>query len=91
MGSFSSFAQLCTDQPQLVSNIILYYYLFYPPFGFLGLLIVMHFVSVSPEIHSWERTVEVSAGDDLTIICDATGNPPPKITWRKQQDGKVLP
>jgi len=47
-------------------------------------------VLVSPEIHSWERTVEVSAGDDLTIICDATGNPPPKITWRKQQDGKVI-
>ena len=49
----------------------------------------MNFVLVSPEIHSWERTVDVSAGDDLTIIFKATGNPPPKITWRKQQDVKT--
>jgi len=47
-------------------------------------------VLVAPVITSWERTLEVSAGDDLTIICEATGNPPPKITWRKHQDGKVI-
>ena len=46
--------------------------------------------SVPPYIHSWERTLEVTAGDDLTIICEATGNPAPTISWRKYETGKHL-
>ena len=45
---------------------------------------------VPPYIHSWERTLEVTAGDDLTIICEATGNPAPTISWRKYETGKHL-
>ena len=44
-----------------------------------------------PYIHSWERTLEVTAGDDITIICEATGNPEPSIAWRKYDTGKHLP
>jgi len=47
-------------------------------------------VLVSPRITSWERDLEVIAGDDVTIMCEATGNPPPKISWRKQHDGKLI-
>ena len=32
----------------------------------------------------------MTAGDDLTIICEATGNPAPTISWRKYETGKHL-
>ena len=46
------------------------------------------FVAVPPKIHAWERTLEVTAGDDLSIICEATGNPMPRVSWRKYETGK---
>ena len=48
------------------------------------------FLLVPPHIHSWERTLEVTAGDDITIICEATGHPPPTIAWRKYETGANL-
>ena len=32
----------------------------------------------------------MTAGDDLTIICEATGSPAPTISWRKYETGKHL-
>ena len=48
-------------------------------------ILISSFVVVPAKL-SLERTLEVSAGSDLTIICEATGNSPPKITWRKHPD-----
>lgn len=45
-------------------------------------------VLVPPQIHAWERTLEVTAGDDLSIICEATGNPMPRVSWRKYETGR---
>ena len=32
----------------------------------------------------------MTAGDDVTIICEATGNPAPSIRWRKYETGSHL-
>ena len=48
------------------------------------------FFSVPPQIHAWERTLEVTAGDDLNIICEASGNPAPRVTWRKYETGREM-
>ena len=45
---------------------------------------------VPPEIHSWERTLEVTAGDDLNIICEASGNPVPRVSWRRYETGRSI-
>ena len=42
---------------------------------------------VPAEIQSWERTLEVVAGDDITITCEATGHPPPNLAWTRSQSG----
>ena len=46
--------------------------------------------SVPAQIHAWERTLEVTAGDDLNIICEASGNPVPRVTWKKYETGKEM-
>ena len=46
--------------------------------------------SVPPEIHAWERTLEVTAGDDLNIICEASGNPAPRVSWRRYETGRSV-
>ena len=43
--------------------------------------------AVPAEIQSWERTLEVVAGDDITITCEATGHPPPSLAWTRSQSG----
>ena len=55
---------------------------------FFIIIFYLYIFSVPPKIHSWERTLEVTAGDDMNIICEASGNPPPRVGWRKYETGK---
>ena len=43
--------------------------------------------TVQPAV-SLPTTITVSQGDPLSLDCEATGNPPPSITWFK--DGDIL-
>ena len=43
-----------------------------------------------PQIHSWERTLEVTAGDDLNMVCEASGNPVPRVSWRRYETGRHM-
>jgi len=47
-------------------------------------------ILVAPVITNWDEKLEAIAGDDVVISCEATGNPTPRISWRKHQDGRVL-
>jgi len=47
-------------------------------------------ILVAPVITKWDLSREATAGDDVVISCEATGNPTPRISWRKHQDGRVL-
>jgi len=47
-------------------------------------------ILVAPVITKWDLSREATAGDDVVISCEATGNPTPTISWRKHQDGRVL-
>lgn len=53
---------------------------------------VRHQVTVlaAPVITKWDEGKEVEAGDDVALSCEATGNPLPKISWRKHEDSRVL-
>ena len=65
---------------------------------------VRHHLTVlaAPVITMWDTAKEVVAGQDVTIRsgrqsgppgvasrCEATGNPPPVISWSKLETGKV--
>ena len=41
---------------------------------------------VSPQIaDAWSSDdVIVEEGDDVTLVCNATGEPQPRVTWRRQ-------
>ncbi|XP_073959858.1 protein CEPU-1-like isoform X2 [Choristoneura fumiferana] len=49
-------------------------------------------VFVPPDIINDETSADVSARelDNITLICRATGHPPPKITWRREDHEPML-
>jgi len=50
---------------------------------------VKFFVPVPPDIVSDESSADLSVqeGDNATLYCRATGNPPPRVTWRRDPPG----
>lgn len=50
------------------------------------------FFPVPPDIINEETSADVSAQelDNVTLICRASGHPPPKITWRREDHEPVL-
>ncbi|XP_063829949.1 neurotrimin-like [Ostrinia nubilalis] len=49
-------------------------------------------VYVPPDISNEETSTDVSAQelDNVTLSCKATGHPPPKITWRREDHDQML-
>ncbi|ODN03808.1 Lachesin [Orchesella cincta] len=49
-------------------------------------------VHVSPTIIDEETSADVTAreGDNVTLVCRATGRPPPKIIWKREDGAKIL-
>jgi len=45
--------------------------------------------TVAPQIlDTWSSDdVIVQEGDDVTLVCNATGEPQPQVTWRRQATG----
>lgn len=52
---------------------------------------VFIFVAVPPDINDEETSsdVTVTEGENATLYCQATGHPPPRILWRRE-DGDHL-
>ena len=52
-------------------------------------IIFFHFLTVPPSIDGEDETnVTVTFGGEVTLTCDAAGDPPPTIVWMK--DGTPL-
>ncbi|GBP24253.1 Hemicentin-1 [Eumeta japonica] len=50
------------------------------------------FRAVPPDIISEETSADVSVQeqDNVTLLCRATGHPPPKVTWRREDHEPIL-
>jgi hypothetical protein len=82
----------CTCLPLYECPRILYYCIT----PYLKLSLVPHentltfAVPVPPAITSWNNSVRVRSGEELTLSCEAAGDPPPTITWTHYLSGKVF-
>lgn len=56
-------------------------------FNFFSLL----FYSVPPDIINEESSADIAVqeGEDASLVCRATGHPPPRVTWRRE-DGETI-
>lgn len=57
---------------------------------FLSSLIISNIFAVEPMVVAQECPSPVTEGSNVTPHCNATGNPPPSITWIWQDTGDVL-
>lgn len=61
----------------LLSNLLFtYFYLF----------------AVSPDIDDTETSADfsISEGENVTLVCKATGHPQPRILWRRENGDKLI-
>lgn len=51
----------------------------------------MELSTVPPDIINEESSSDlaVQEGEDATLVCKATGNPTPRVTWRRE-DGEMI-
>ncbi|KAM4662543.1 hemicentin-2 [Discoglossus pictus] len=48
-------------------------------------------VGTPPQFTDFPLDVEVEVGESVMLTCSADGNPPPQVTWSRQDEGQVLP
>ncbi|KAM4696629.1 hemicentin-2 [Rhinophrynus dorsalis] len=48
-------------------------------------------VGTPPEFRDFPLDAEVEVGESVTLTCSANGNPAPKVTWLRQDEGPVIP
>ena len=83
----------------LFSVCVFFYYYYYFSFVFqyrplqkcLNFVIAEDSVIVSPREELRRQPVQVNLGEPWNATCKATGNPAPKMEWRKQYSSQTLP
>ncbi|XP_069842937.1 hemicentin-2 [Dendropsophus ebraccatus] len=48
-------------------------------------------VGTPPQFVDFPLDVEVDVGESVQLMCSAEGNPPPNVSWFRQDEGPVLP
>lgn len=53
---------------------------------------IQFFVTVPPDIvyDDTSGDLAVAEGENATLWCKATGHPPPRITWRREDGGPII-
>lgn len=54
--------------------------------------ILIPLVSVPPDIDDTETSgdITVSEGENVTLVCRATGHPEPRILWRREDGNHII-
>jgi Immunoglobulin I-set domain. len=58
----------------------------------IGMNAPVSLVAVPPDILYDETSADLSVqeGENATLVCKATGHPPPRITWRREDGEPIL-
>lgn len=63
---------------------------FHPFFSII--LLFLSPSSVPPDIINEESSTDIAVqeGEDATLVCKATGHPPPRVVWRREDGENIL-